>query len=119
MIPQASDHAYPTPHPDPDSAVKVATPAGGTSLKHGDLCAAQPVSELVSATPFDDEGPLPAPSGAALLHAQVHAMLDRFVLIADHLQAIDDGLLDIAHRQAIVLHHCAAVKGMLEREVFP
>jgi hypothetical protein len=118
MIPHASDHAYPTPHPDQGSTVPTTEGAEATSLDPEDRCAAQPVSALESATPFGDE-PLPEPSGEALLHYQVHAVLDRLVCIADHLQAIDDGLLDIAHRQDIVLHHCAAVKGMLEREVFP
>jgi hypothetical protein len=69
-------------------------------------------------TPFDD-APLPEPTDKELLCYRVNAVLDRLVLISDHLQAIGDHFLDIARRQDIVCHHCAALRAMLEKEIFP
>jgi hypothetical protein len=83
-----------------------------------DRSAAQPVPELGSATPFDDEA-VPEPSGADLLHSQGHAVLDRLVCIADHMQAIAGGLLDIGDHQRVIAQHFRALKDLIQRETMP
>jgi hypothetical protein len=45
------------------------------------------------------------------------SLIDRMVLIHDHLAAIDDDLLDVLRHQAMIRDHCSALKHLLERDV--
>jgi len=69
--------------------------------------------------PDTDPAPVPEPDGTELFAYKLHALFDRLILIGDHLQAIDNDLIDIAHHQDVIHHHFIAVKDHLEREALP
>ena len=61
----------------------------------------------------------PEPEGIELVAYTLHALVDRLVLISDHMQAIEDDLLDVLHRQEVIAGHFSAVKDHIEREALP
>jgi hypothetical protein len=77
----------------------------------------EPVPHEPGARDFLDDAAVPEPSGEDLLRYQVHAVLDRMVLISDHMAAIRDGLSEIRHHQAIITAHFSALKGHIEEEL--
>jgi hypothetical protein len=59
----------------------------------------------------------PAPDAQTVFAYAFSSVIDRMVLISDHLAAIEEALVDVTHHQDIITHHCSALKSLLEREI--